>query len=149
MRNLFKLVLVICSCLTFFQSTVTKANDFICPLEKCDNISSYFSNKHNGIDFYSPVGSVIKSPATGVVVRIGSTPYAGNFIVLKHKDGYETRYLHLNDILVKINETVLKGQTIAKTGKSGLVTGPILHWEVNRDGKAVNPIIYIKMDRHE
>ena len=64
----------------------------------------------------------------------------GNMVEIDHGHGLTTRYAHLSKILVKKGERVVAGATIAKSGNSGRSTGPHLHYEIRRNGKAINPI---------
>jgi len=105
------------------------------------------SKFHEGIDFTAPHGTPIY--ATGkaqVVKRKYSKRGYGNQLVLNHGYGYKTEYAHLQSFKVKKGETVERGELIGTIGKSGLSTGPHLHYEVRKDGKAVNPINFFHND---
>ena len=65
-------------------------------------------------------------------------------IMIDHGNGYVTRYAHNKENVVKVGDTVKKGQHIAKMGTSGRSTGPHVHFEVLRNGKVVNPTRYIR-----
>ena len=67
----------------------------------------------------------------------------GKIIILKHASGYETRYAHLDKIGVKVGQNVNKGELIGKTGMSGRVTGPHLHFEIRKNGKTQNPMSHL------
>lgn len=93
---------------------------------------------HNGTDFAAPVGTSVYASGDGVVVRALHHPLAGNYVVIKHGREYMTRYLHLSKILVKKGQKVSMGDKIALSGNSGRSTGPHLHYELIKNGRAVN-----------
>jgi len=70
----------------------------------------------------------------------------GNMVVIDHGYGYVTKYAHLNKILVRNGQRVIRGEEIAEVGSTGKSTGPHLHYEVMVNGSNVNPINYYFMD---
>lgn len=125
-------------------SLSVQAMDFNCPLTSCLNISAPYNQErkpsHNGIDFPVPVGSEVFAAADGVIKAVSQSHSAGQYIVMSHKNGYETLYLHLKTSLVKVGQNVRTGQVIAKSGATGIVTGPVLHWEVRKKNQSQKPI---------
>jgi len=101
--------------------------------------------RHMGIDLAGPVGTPIYATADGVVSEsaYNSGGY-GNLIKLDHGRGVETRYGHLSAMLVSAGQRVARGQLIARMGSTGRSTGSHLHYEVRIEGKAVNPIPFMK-----
>ncbi len=99
---------------------------------------------HKGIDFTAPEGTKIQATGDGVVelVEKKSTGYGLN-VTINHGHGYETRYAHMHEILVKEGQKVKKGEVIGLIGDTGTSTAPHLHYEVHYNGKAVNPIQYV------
>ncbi|RXJ73163.1 peptidase M23 [Veronia nyctiphanis] len=95
---------------------------------------------HNGSDFAVAVGSPVIATGDGVVVQVANHPYAGKYVVIQHGSKYRTRYLHNSKILVKKGQWVSRGQEIAKSGQSGRVTGPHIHYEFHIRGRPVNPL---------
>jgi murein DD-endopeptidase MepM/ murein hydrolase activator NlpD len=93
---------------------------------------------HLGIDYGAPVGSAVQAVADGRVVRAGRAGEGGNEIKIRHAMGYETYYLHLSRILVKVGEVVHQGQLIARTGATGLATGPHLDFRITQHGRFRN-----------
>ncbi|MBS9402984.1 peptidoglycan DD-metalloendopeptidase family protein [Halomonas sp. TRM85114] len=85
---------------------------------------------HKGTDFAMPIGSPVQAPANGRVEKVGNHPLAGRYLVVRHDNGYKTRYLHLSKSLVKRGERVEMNQRIALSGNTGRSTGPHLHYEV-------------------
>lgn len=98
---------------------------------------------HEGLDVAGPIGTPIKAPAAGVVVRAGANGSYGQFVALDHGYGVQTRYGHLNTIQVKVGQRVKRHQPIATLGNSGRSTGPHVHYEVIVGGVPVNPAKYI------
>lgn len=102
---------------------------------------------HMGIDISAPIGTDIVAMAEGVVIFSGKKSGYGNIVELRHPNGLETRYAHNQMNLVKVGDTIRKGQVIAKLGSTGRSTGPHMHFEVRRNGNAVDPIGYLDQGR--
>ena len=95
---------------------------------------------HRGTDFAMPIGTPIKAPADGRVEKVGNHPAAGRYIVVRHDNGYRTRYLHLSRPLVSRGDRVTMGERIALSGNTGRSTGPHLHYEVLVNNSQVDPM---------
>ncbi|MCB1419605.1 MAG: M23 family metallopeptidase [Notoacmeibacter sp.] len=102
---------------------------------------------HAGMDFRSPVGMPIRVTGDGVVVSAGWNGGYGRMVEVKHADGYTTRYAHMSQILVNVGDVVSRGTIVGKSGNSGRSTGPHLHYEVRRDGRAADPLRYLSTGR--
>ena len=101
--------------------------------------------RHMGIDLAGPLGTPIHATADGVIAEAGwNSGGYGNLIKLDHGRGVETRYAHLSQILVRPGQRVTRGQVIARMGSTGRSTGSHLHYEVRIEGKAVNPVPFMK-----
>ena len=101
--------------------------------------------RHQGIDLAAPVGTPIYATAEGTVNEAGyNSGGYGNLIKLDHGRGIETRYGHLSQILVSPGQRIARGQMIGRMGSTGRSTGSHLHYEVRIDGRAVNPIPFMK-----
>ena len=98
---------------------------------------------HAGIDIGGARGTEIVAPARGRVEFVGDKGPLGRSLLIDHGFGIRTHYGHNDKILVKRGEMVERGQTIALLGNSGRSTGPHLHYTVEVNGKAVDPIDYI------
>ena len=94
---------------------------------------------HEGIDFIADEGTSVYATGNGVVDFVGYRGGFGLAVEIDHGFGYRTIYAHLSKTVVKEGQKVNRGQEIAKTGDSGLSTGPHLHYEVHHDGVALNP----------
>ncbi len=97
---------------------------------------------HSGIDIDAPSGATIAAANSGKVILAGWNGGYGNCVIIDHGDGIATLYGHQSKILVSVGDKVGKGDTIGKVGSTGLSTGPHLHFEVRKDGKAINPMPY-------
>jgi murein DD-endopeptidase MepM/ murein hydrolase activator NlpD len=95
---------------------------------------------HAGIDITAEVGSQIYAAAAGTVVYSGWIRAYGQVIKIEHSNGFITLYAHNQTNLVEVGEDVHAGQVIATVGRSGHTTGPHVHFEVRRDGKAYDPL---------
>ena len=95
---------------------------------------------NNGVDIGIPVGTPVKAVAKGRV-EYTSDSFAsyGEIVILNHGDSYYTLYAHLSDITVSVGQEVATGQTIGRSGETGSLKGPILHFEVRKGGTALNP----------
>jgi len=94
---------------------------------------------HTGIDFVANTGTPVYAPGKGKVVYIGRNGGYGLELRIDHGFGYRTRYAHLSKVLVKRGQKISRGDLIAKSGNSGLSTGPHLHYEVSHNGRKLNP----------
>jgi murein DD-endopeptidase MepM/ murein hydrolase activator NlpD len=97
------------------------------------------SRNHKGVDLGIPRGSSVVAMRDGTVTKAGWGTGYGNVIYIKHDDGYETRYAHLTSFNVRPGTKVKQGQVIAKSGNTGVGSGPHLHFEIRKGGVAMNP----------
>ena len=98
---------------------------------------------HAGIDIPCSTGTTIVAAASGTVVDAGYNAYNGNYLKISHGNGLETMYLHCSKLLVSSGARVSGGQTIAKSGATGMVSGAHLHFVVKKNGNYVNPQNYL------
>lgn len=94
---------------------------------------------HSGCDFTTDYGTAIRATAAGKVIRADWFGGYGKCIEIEHGFGLSTLYAHCEELNVKKGQTVSKGQVIASVGTTGLSSGPHCHYEVHRNGKAINP----------
>lgn len=120
-------------------------------------ITSYYGMKvhpilkkqkmHTGIDIAGTTGDSIVAANKGTVIVAEWQSDNGNTIVTDHGGGITTFYSHCSRLLVKAGDEVAAGQVIAEIGSTGLSTGPHLHFEVRKDGKAQNPLDYVSLQK--
>jgi murein DD-endopeptidase MepM/ murein hydrolase activator NlpD len=103
---------------------------------------------HEGVDMDAPFGSPVYAPAPGIVVVAGPTGKYGRLVEINHGYGIRTRYGHLSEILVKRGQRIRLGDKIGLLGSSGRSTGPHLHYEVRYQGKAKDPMTFIRAGRN-
>ncbi len=102
---------------------------------------------HAGLDFTAPQGTPIYATANGTVVLAGFTEGGyGNHVVINHGYGYETLYGHMFRVKVHAGEAVKRGDVIGWVGSTGKSTGPHCHYEVHKNGVAVDPIYFFYND---
>ena len=95
--------------------------------------------RHRGIDIATREGTPVYAPATGVVVYAGQDDVLGLMLTVDHGGGFKTIYGHNSRLNVRIGDKVSRGEVIALTGNTGESTAPHLHYEIRRDGHAVDP----------
>jgi murein DD-endopeptidase MepM/ murein hydrolase activator NlpD len=98
---------------------------------------------HAGVDFAAPPGTKVIATGPGVVSYAGYKDGYGYVVEITHPTGYLTRYGHNSRNLVREGQTVQKGESIAIIGSTGRSTGVHVHFEVERDGKTLNPMQYL------
>lgn len=98
---------------------------------------------HGGVDISAPMETPIVAPASGTVTLAAREAGLGNALVVSHGYGLRTVYGHLSKIKVKAGQRVKRGDLLGLVGSTGLSTGPHLHYEVQVDGRLVNPLKYI------
>lgn len=102
---------------------------------------------HEGLDIINDVGTPVYATGDGIVEYAGPSGGSyGTVIIINHGFGYQTLYAHLSKVLVRTGTKVKRGTVIARSGKSGLVSGPHLHYEVIYNGVKKNPIDYFLDD---
>ena len=101
------------------------------------------STYHKGIDWAVPRGTAVYASSGGTVTKAGWGSGYGYVVYIRHPDGRETRYAHLNKVLVSAGQSVKQGQKIALSGNTGRSSGPHLHFELRINGTAVNPLKYL------
>jgi murein DD-endopeptidase MepM/ murein hydrolase activator NlpD len=104
-----------------------------------------FRKPHTGIDFELAEGEPVYSAEAGTILRTGRTHGAGNFVAIRHRNGYETFYDHLSSIEKFIpGQPIKAGVVVGKIGCTGYCTAPHLHFAIKKNGQFVNPIYLIR-----
>jgi len=99
---------------------------------------------HKGIDLGCHMGTKVHAARRGEVVFSGYEEGYGNLVIIEHEFGYRSYYGHLSRSLVKIGQQVKPGELIALSGNTGRSTGPHLHFEIRKNGHALNPMTFLK-----
>ncbi|MEU2672755.1 transglycosylase family protein [Streptomyces sp. NPDC007164] len=108
---------------------------------------SWASGYHTGVDFPVPTGTSIRAVASGTVVSAGWGGAYGYQVVIRHSDGKYSQYAHLSALHVREGRHVSAGQRIARSGSTGNVTGPHLHFEIRTGpgyGSDIDPLAYLR-----
>jgi len=99
---------------------------------------------NDGINLAVPEGTPIKAAEDGVVAYSGNELKGyGNLVLVRHSNGYVTAYAHASELLVKRGDTIRRGQVIAKSGQSGEVGSPQLHFEIRKGSQPVDPLQFL------
>jgi murein DD-endopeptidase MepM/ murein hydrolase activator NlpD len=99
---------------------------------------------NDGINVAVPEGTPVKAAEDGVVAYSGNELKGyGNLVLVRHSNGYVTAYAHASELLVKRGETIKRGQVIAKSGQSGEVGSPQLHFEIRKGSSPVDPLQFL------
>ncbi len=107
-------------------------------------ISGYGSSGNEGINIAVPEGTPVKAAEEGTVAYAGSDVKGyGKLVLVRHANGYVSAYAHNGEIDVRPGEKVKRGQTIAKSGASGNVTSPQLHFEIRKGATPVDPVPHL------
>lgn len=95
---------------------------------------------HNGLDLVVARGTPVLAAADGTVLAAATSRTSGNTVRIRHAGGYETVYAHLESMAVRTGQRVSAGQKVGSVGMSGQAVAPHLHYEVRRDGVAMDPV---------
>ena len=115
------------------------------PLKFAAPITSHFSmsrfhpilkeyRPHLGVDYGAPIGTPVQTIGNGKVIFASYSGGSGNLIRIQHSNGYETQYMHLSKILVRVGQHVQAGERIGLVGQTGLATGPHLDFRILQNG---------------
>ena len=127
---------------------------FRCPITAKFRISSRFGPRldpftgarsyHTGVDYACPMGTPITAAASGTIAFTGVSPVFGNYVIIRHSNGYQSLYGHMSQIIAKKGQYVSQGTRIGLVGSTGYSTGPHLHFTVYKNGKLVDPMSLVK-----
>ena len=98
-----------------------------------------YKRMHAGLDFKARHGTPIVAVTDGRVIGAGRMGGCGNAVRLRHAGGLDTRYCHMSRMAVRTGQAIKRGQVIGYVGSTGLSTGPHLHYEMYRGGRAIDP----------
>jgi murein DD-endopeptidase MepM/ murein hydrolase activator NlpD len=99
---------------------------------------------NDGINLAVPEGTPVKAAEDGVVAYSGNELKGyGNLVLVRHSNGYVTAYAHASELLVKRGDSIKRGQIIAKSGQSGEVASPQLHFEIRKGSNPVDPLQFL------
>jgi murein DD-endopeptidase MepM/ murein hydrolase activator NlpD len=99
---------------------------------------------NDGINLAVPEGTPVKAAEDGVVTYAGNELKGyGNLVLVRHSNGYVTAYAHASELMVKRGDTIKRGQVIAKSGQSGEVASPQLHFEIRKGSSPVDPLQFL------
>jgi len=133
---------------SFDPQQYLQTGEFLWPVPSSNRTSSGFGQRwgrnHEGMDIPGRVGSHIVAASEGVVVYSGNEIGGyGNITVIAHKNGFFTVYAHAKVNFTKNGQRVYRGQVIAQIGMTGRTYGPHLHFEIRRNGEAIDPAQYL------
>jgi len=125
------------------------------PLDQKFKISSDYGKRlhpihrvekmHKGVDFKAKIGTPIYATSDGKVSKTKEQSVGyGNHVIIQHDAEFSTMYAQMSEIKVKVGQEVKKGDIIGLVGNSGASTAPHLHYEVRKNGKAIDPSPYLK-----
>ena len=101
-------------------------------------------SSHTGIDLACPTGTAIYASCPGTVAFVGYSNIFGNYVILKHANGYQSLYGHMSQTLARKGQVVDQNTKIGLVGSTGYSTGPHLHFTVYKHGKLVDPMSVLK-----
>lgn len=99
---------------------------------------------HSGLDIAGKLNDPVYATAEGTVIFTGTDSTHGNHIIIDHTNGLTTHYMHLNRILVNVNDKVSKGDKIGLMGSTGRSTGPHVHYEIEKNHQPIDPTPFLK-----
>jgi len=147
-------IFIPCGRISSLERSMFLGSAFVSPIKTGRTTSGFGTRKdpfnenrsqfHRGVDIACPIGTNIYSARAGRVLFAGYADGYGKLVILEHEHGYTTYYGHLSRFMVKAGDRVGAGQNIALSGNTGRTTGPHLHFEIRRHGKALNPQTFIR-----
>lgn len=100
---------------------------------------------HDGLDIAVAEGTEVVAIKSGVVTETRTSATLGKLVKFHTEDGYEVMYAHLSEVLVKKGDKIRQGQAVARSGNTGLSTGPHLHYSVWKDGTLLDPLPFVSL----
>lgn len=108
---------------------------------------STLEESHPGLDIAVSSGSLVRASGGGSVAEAGSDAEYGQFVVIDHPSGYQSKYGHLSRVVVRRGDVLEPGAVIGLSGSTGRSTAPHLHFEIRHGGRSVDPLILVKEAR--
>lgn len=100
---------------------------------------------HDGLDIAVSENTGAKAVRSGIVTQVRESDTLGNVIQYETEDGFTITYAHLNKTVAKVGDNIKQGQIIAKTGNTGLSTGPHLHYSVRKGDMLIDPMQFVNL----
>jgi murein DD-endopeptidase MepM/ murein hydrolase activator NlpD len=100
--------------------------------------------EHPGLDIATPANAAIRASGGGVIIESDTDAVYGNYIVIDHGNALASLYGHASRLFVRVGERVTRGQVIALTGSTGQSSAPHLHFEIRQNGRAVDPLRFVR-----
>lgn len=100
--------------------------------------------EHPGVDIAIPAHTYVRATAAGSVVEVGDDPIYGFYVAIDHGQGYRSLYAHAAETFVTSGQPVRAGEVIALSGSTGRSTAPHLHFEITRNGTALDPLTMVR-----
>jgi murein DD-endopeptidase MepM/ murein hydrolase activator NlpD len=148
-----KFLFIPCGKISPLERSLFLGTAFLSPIQYGKATSGFGSRKdpfnsmrtefHKGIDLGCRIGTKVHAARSGEVIYTGYEEGYGNIVIVEHEFGYKSYYGHLSKMLVKKGDTVKSGSLIALSGNTGRSTGPHLHFEIRKNGKALNPMTFL------
>ena len=101
---------------------------------------------HNGLDIAVAEGTDVIAVKSGMVTEVRTSATYGKVLQYETADGYTVMYAHLSEVLVQEGEEIRQGQIVARSGNTGLSTGPHLHYSLWKDGILLDPMEYLSAE---
>jgi murein DD-endopeptidase MepM/ murein hydrolase activator NlpD len=149
-----KFVFIPCGKISTIEKSLFLGTAFLSPLKNSRQTSGFGTRKnpfnarrmefHKGIDMGCHPGTKVYSSRSGRVIFAGYEDGYGRLVIVEHEFGYRSYYGHLSKTLVKPGQLVKPGEMIALSGNTGRSTGPHLHFEIRKNGRALNPMTFLK-----
>jgi len=141
------------SLLTFFESDTLRLASTPSIMPAVGWVSSVWGHRndpftgawtmHYGIDISTNMGNPIMATADGIVIKVQTDKYLGKNVTISHGNGFTTVYGHMSNFAVKAGQKVKRRDIIGYIGQTGKAAGPHVHYEVLRDGRRVDPRMYL------
>lgn len=149
-----KFIFIPCGKISTIERSLFLGTAFFSPIQYGTKTSGFGTRRnpfndrrmefHRGIDLGCHSGTKVHAARSGEVVFSGYEEGYGNLVIVEHEFGYRSYYGHLGRSLVRKGQTVRPGEAIALSGNTGRSTGPHLHFEIRKNGRAINPLTFLK-----
>lgn len=128
------------------EVAVATETTYLYPVVRPKDVSQGYHGLHRGVDIRAVTGTPVVAVDEGVVVEALQESFGyGQHVRVAHKGSRSTLYAHLSKIEVKVGQKIAAGQELGQVGRTGFATGPHLHFEVQENGKTINPLLVLPL----